>query len=108
MINGEGWLKDGMKCSLTIIEMKNYDHLDYILKPTENFLIKHNSFTSYHQVIVVFFRDLIKETNKGEIKGKFKELSATLLKIENAEDKKLTFRLFNFREWADQKERNMD
>lgn len=26
MINGEGWLKDGAKCEITIIEMKNYNH----------------------------------------------------------------------------------
>ena len=26
MINGEGWLKKGMKCNLSIIKMKNYSH----------------------------------------------------------------------------------
>ena len=26
MINGEGWLKDGIKCDITIIPCKNYDH----------------------------------------------------------------------------------
>ncbi len=26
MINGEGWLKNGMKCELSVIKMKNYDH----------------------------------------------------------------------------------
>ncbi|GAB4163332.1 MAG: DUF1343 domain-containing protein [Winogradskyella sp.] len=26
MINGEGWLKDGAKCEITIVEMKNYNH----------------------------------------------------------------------------------
>ncbi len=39
MINGEGWLKDGMKCSLTIIEMKNYDHkkpYSLPIKPSPN------------------------------------------------------------------------
>ncbi|MAT54350.1 MAG: hypothetical protein CMN32_07685 [Saprospirales bacterium] len=26
MVNGEGWLRDGIKCSLTVIECRNYDH----------------------------------------------------------------------------------
>ncbi len=26
MMNGEGWLKDGVKCDLTVIPCKNYDH----------------------------------------------------------------------------------
>lgn len=26
MINGEGWLKNGVKCNLTVIPLKNYDH----------------------------------------------------------------------------------
>ena len=26
MVNGEGWLKNGIKCNLTVINCKNYDH----------------------------------------------------------------------------------
>ena len=26
MFNGEGWLKDGLQCKLTIVEIKNWDH----------------------------------------------------------------------------------
>ena len=26
MINGEGWLKNGIRCDLTVIELENYDH----------------------------------------------------------------------------------
>ncbi len=26
MVNGEGWLKDGIQCNLTVIEMENYSH----------------------------------------------------------------------------------
>jgi uncharacterized protein YbbC (DUF1343 family) len=32
MVNAEGWLKDGIKCNLTVIEMENYTHnLEYEL-----------------------------------------------------------------------------
>ncbi len=39
MINGEGWMSDGITCDLTVIPMKNYDHtLPYSLpvKPSPN------------------------------------------------------------------------
>lgn len=39
MINGEGWLKDGRKCDLTVIPVKNYTHkMEYSLpvKPSPN------------------------------------------------------------------------
>ena len=39
MINGEGWLNDGVKCDLTIIPLKNYDHntsYNLPIKPSPN------------------------------------------------------------------------
>jgi uncharacterized protein YbbC (DUF1343 family) len=39
MINGEGWLKNGVTCSLTVISMKNYTHATIYsppLKPSPN------------------------------------------------------------------------
>ncbi|TDG35986.1 DUF1343 domain-containing protein [Pedobacter changchengzhani] len=39
MLNGEGWLKNSVKCKINIIKMVNYDHnMDYILpiKPSPN------------------------------------------------------------------------
>lgn len=39
MINGEGWLKDGIKCDLTVIKCRNYTHdSTYVLpvKPSPN------------------------------------------------------------------------
>jgi uncharacterized protein YbbC (DUF1343 family) len=39
MINGEGWLKGGAKCDLTVIRCKNYDHrtcYDLPVKPSPN------------------------------------------------------------------------
>ena len=88
-------------------ELKNYDHLEYILKPTENFLTKNNSFSSYHKLIVQFFKNLLQETNSQEIKKKFKELSSALAVIEKTDAEKIMFKLFNFREWADRKEKSL-
>jgi len=39
MINGEGWLKSGIKCDLEVIKCKNYDHKNYYdlpVKPSPN------------------------------------------------------------------------
>ena len=39
MINGEGWLKNGLKCKLTVIPMKNYTHASIYsppIKPSPN------------------------------------------------------------------------
>jgi uncharacterized protein YbbC (DUF1343 family) len=33
MVNGEGWLKGGMKCDLSVIKCKNYDHKTYYTLP---------------------------------------------------------------------------
>ncbi len=83
-------------------ELNNLDHVEYVLKSTETFLIKNNSFESYHKVIFLFFKDLIvSENNNKEIKNKFKKLSAALSVIEKMDAEKVIFSLFNFREWAD-------
>ena len=39
MINGEGWLKNGVKCDLTVVKCKNYNHetlYDLPVKPSPN------------------------------------------------------------------------
>ncbi len=39
MINGEGWLKGGVKCDLTVIKCKNYNHKTFYelpVKPSPN------------------------------------------------------------------------
>ena len=33
MINGEGWLKDSVKCDVTVIKSDNYEHSDYYKLP---------------------------------------------------------------------------
>ncbi len=33
MVNGEGWLKGGIKCDLSVIKCKNYDHKSYYILP---------------------------------------------------------------------------
>ena len=35
MINGEGWLKGGVRCDLSVIKCKNYDHKTYYTLPVK-------------------------------------------------------------------------
>ncbi|MCE5345482.1 MAG: DUF1343 domain-containing protein [Bacteroidales bacterium] len=35
MVNGEGWLKNGVKCDLTVIKCENYDHKTYYTIPVK-------------------------------------------------------------------------
>ncbi len=35
MVNGEGWLKNGVKCNLRVIPVKNYTHLDRCVLPAK-------------------------------------------------------------------------
>ena len=35
MVNGEGWLKGGVRCDLTVIKCKNYDHKTYYTLPVK-------------------------------------------------------------------------
>ena len=88
-------------------ELGNVDHLEYIIKPTERFLIKNNSFETYHKKIVLFLSDVIFETNRAKLQKNFKSLSEALAVIEKMDSEKVLFSLFNFREWADKKAGNL-
>ena len=88
-------------------ELGNFDHLDYILKPTERFLIKNNSFESSHKAIISFLNNILFETDKIKLQNKFAALAKTLAIIEKKDAEKLVFSLFNVREWADKKRKSL-
>lgn len=84
-------------------EMKNYDHLEYILKSTENFLVKQHSFKSYYKEMVLFLKKIVIIQNREELKKEFLSLSARLVNYETMDETLVIFQLFNFRKWADKK-----
>ena len=84
-------------------ELGNFDHVEYLLKPTEQFLVKHNYYSSFRKEIILFFKEMFIEKNELTNKNHFKKLSSTLSKIEKVDAEKFLFKLFNLREWADQK-----
>lgn len=65
MINGEGWLKDKMKCKLTVITCKNYDHntlYELPVKPSPNLP---NMVSVYLYPSLCFFEGTIMSVGRG-------------------------------------------
>ena len=65
MINGEGWLNGGVKCDLTVIKCKNYDHntfYDLPVKPSPN-LPNQNSVYLYPSIC--FFEGTVLSLGRG-------------------------------------------
>ena len=65
MLNGEGWLKGAVKCDLTVIKCKNYDHNTYYelpVKPSPN-LPNQNSVYLYPSIC--FFEGTVLSLGRG-------------------------------------------
>jgi uncharacterized protein YbbC (DUF1343 family) len=65
MVNGEGWLKGGIKCDLTVIKCDNYDHNTYYelpVKPSPN-LPNQNSVYLYPSLC--FFEGTVISCGRG-------------------------------------------
>jgi hypothetical protein len=109
ILNHKSTIRSDILCFTKVLnlmihyELGNVDHLEYILRPTERFLMKNNSYETYHKIVVLFLKDIIFETNRGILQKKFRSLSESLAIIEKMDSEKVLFLLFNFREWADKK-----
>jgi uncharacterized protein YbbC (DUF1343 family) len=67
MLNGEGWLKGGIKCDLTVIKCKNWDHKTYYtlpVKPSPN-LPSQNSVYLYPSIC--FFEGTTLSLGRGTL-----------------------------------------
>ncbi|MCX6255932.1 MAG: DUF1343 domain-containing protein, partial [Bacteroidia bacterium] len=65
MINGEGWLKDGVKCDLTVIKCKNYTHktlYELPIKPSPNLP---NQTSVYLYPSICFFEGTVISCGRG-------------------------------------------
>jgi uncharacterized protein YbbC (DUF1343 family) len=65
MINGEGWLKNGVKCDLTVIKCKNYTHktlYDLPVKPSPNLP---NQTSVYLYPSICFFEGTVISCGRG-------------------------------------------
>ena len=109
ILNHKSTMSQDLKCFCKVLnllihyELGNTDHIEYILKPTERFLIKNNSFQTYYKAIVLFFKDVLLRSDKIDPKDGFIALSKSLAALENAETENVIFLLFDFKKWVDKK-----
>ena len=109
ILNHKSAMRLDLKCFAKVLnllihyELGNADHIEYILKPTERFLIKHNAYKTYYKTIVLFFKSVLYETDKIKLQKKFASLSKALTVFEKQDAERVVFAWFNFREWADKR-----
>jgi len=65
MINGEGWLKGGIKCDLTVIKCKNYDHKTYYVLPVKPSPNLPNQTSVYLYPSICFFEGTVISCGRG-------------------------------------------
>jgi uncharacterized protein YbbC (DUF1343 family) len=65
MINGEGWLKGGIKCDLTVIKCINYDHKTYYTLPVKPSPNLPNQNSVYLYASICFFEGTTLSLGRG-------------------------------------------
>jgi uncharacterized protein YbbC (DUF1343 family) len=65
MINGEGWLKGGVKCDLTVIKCRNYDHKSYYTLPDKPSPNLPNQNSVYLYPSICFFEGTVISCGRG-------------------------------------------
>ncbi len=65
MINGEGWLEDGLHCDLTVIPVKNYTHSDFYELPVPPSPNLPNKYAIYLYPSVCLFEGTVVSLGRG-------------------------------------------
>jgi uncharacterized protein YbbC (DUF1343 family) len=65
MINGEGWLKGGVMCDLTVIKCKNWDHKTYYVLPVKPSPNLPNQTSIYLYPSICFFEGTVISCGRG-------------------------------------------
>lgn len=65
MVNGEGWLKGGVKCTLTVIPLLGYEHSDFYLLPVRPSPNLPNMTAIYLYPSLCFFEGTVVSVGRG-------------------------------------------
>lgn len=65
MVNGEGWLKNGIKCNLTVIPLQGYEHSDYYQLPVKPSPNLPNMTAVYLYPSLCFFEGTVVSVGRG-------------------------------------------
>ncbi len=80
-------------------ELKNYDHVEYLLKPTTTFLKKHNLYHEYEKEIISFFGRVVELNKEIEIKREFSKIAESLKKYRQSARELEMFIFFDMPGW---------
>ncbi len=84
-------------------ELKNFEHLDYVMKSTYYFLRKRNKIYKYEQIIIKFMKRSLRANTEKALVELFEEMKYELDAILKDEYEKHAFDAFNILPWLKSK-----
>ena len=88
-------------------ELKNLDHMDYIVKSTYRALLKMKRLYEFEKTILLFLRELPINNSPKEVLASFEKLRKQLLVLENNPYENKVFKYFDFISWLESKIENV-
>ncbi len=88
-------------------ELKNFDHMDYIVKSTYRSLLKMERLYEFEKTILLFLRGLPVNNSPREVLVAFGKLKNQLKVLENNPYENKAFKYFDFTSWLESKIENV-
>ena len=85
---------------LAHLEVKDYDHIEYCLKPTSNFLVRNEKFHLLEKALLEFFSTLIHPEKRRKMKELYLQLQKELEMIAKHPTQKNALHYFDFLSWV--------
>lgn len=82
-------------------ELKNFEHLDYVMKSTYYFLRKRNKIYKYEQIIIKFMKRSLRSSSEKALLELFEEMKYELEAILKDDYEKHAFDAFNIIPWLE-------
>jgi hypothetical protein len=84
-------------------ELENFDLLDYQIKSTYRFLIKHGNLGLYQKIILAFIKKLAQDMDEASLKQEFIRLKSALLALKQNQFNSKAFVYFDIISWLESK-----
>ena len=88
-------------------ELKNFDHMDYIVKSTYRSLLKMERLYEFEKTILLFLRELPVNNSQKEVLAAFEKLKNQLKVLESNPYENKAFKYFDFTSWLESKIENV-
>lgn len=84
-------------------EMKNFDHIEYIIRSTERFINNKKGLTDFEKELIKFFRFVVDATSENAITKELQNLKQNVERFKNDDSCKIYFDFFNVEYWVNSK-----